>query len=174
MQIPYGQSAPPAIFLSNNPENFPVEGLPPRLQRCLASFTSSTDAPLSAVASVMFGVMSIVCQQRYVVEKRSGLTSPLSLWILVLQESGERKSTVINALLEGVREFMSSRHEAMQRDRKTWEVKHGLWKSALRSIKRDAEKCSENPVEMSEISARIEKHVGCEPKLPTHLRPILV
>lgn len=173
MEKLYAQNSPSAFNSTNNPENFPVARLPTRLQCSLASFMHSTDAPLSAVASVMLGVMSISCQQRYVVEKRNDLTSPLTLWMLVLQESGERKSTVLNALLEGVREFESSRLEAIEQNRREWETRHELWQLAMRRLKKTAEELSEKPEKINEIAERITSHLESEPKITNHLRPIL-
>lgn len=166
-------NAAPVFDWNENPDQFPVAGLPPRLQCCIKSFMHCTDAPLSAVASVMLGVMSIVSHQRFSVEKKRNLTSPLTLWMLVLQDSGERKSTVLNAALEGTRHYVRARSRDFEIHKRQREVMHEVWTSSLKKMKRDAERLGDDPKELSEVMKRIEHHLDREPKLPIQTRPLL-
>lgn len=91
----------------NNPENFPLWALGPELQTVVGNVQYQTSAPSSAIATALMTAMSVVCQGKIRIKKRGNLISPVSLWNIVIQESGERKSTVIKLLLKSVMEFSS-------------------------------------------------------------------
>lgn len=80
------------LKLSTHP--FPVHVFPSLIRNAIYEVERQTQAPLSLISASALGAISLVCQNRIDVCRLNGLCSPVSLFLLTLAESGERKSTV--------------------------------------------------------------------------------
>lgn len=129
LQIAPAMSAAPA---------FPVEHLPPIMRDAVAALEQHVQAPRSLCAHSVLSAAMLVCQGLANVEV-SSLPSPrpLSLFMLAVAVSGERKSACDDLALSAV-----ARHEAEMRrqyddEAKEYRVSLAAFEAEKRSIERD-------------------------------------
>lgn len=81
-------------------QKFPIHLFPARIGHAIYEAEQQTQAPLPLIAAEMLGVISLVCQNQIDVCRLNNLRSPVSLFIVTIAESGERKSTVSKLLMK--------------------------------------------------------------------------
>ncbi len=88
-----------------NPAQFPFHVLSEELQQVIKRVHAETQAPYPLIAASLLSTMSLACQDLYDVEPKENMRYPISLYQMVLAESGERKSTVDRLLMSSIREL---------------------------------------------------------------------
>lgn len=73
-----------------------------------------TQAPIELIFASALGAASLACQERFDVVRPTGNTSPLSLFLLTIAESGERKTTADNFFQTSIRAVEVDRRQARQ------------------------------------------------------------
>lgn len=81
---------------------FPVEALPEWLAAFVEALAIETETPTDLAGMIALGVLATAMQRRYVAEPKPGWVESLSLWLLPLLSSGERKSAVFGRLYQPV------------------------------------------------------------------------
>jgi putative DNA primase/helicase len=84
---------------------YPIEALPPVMREAVQEVQSFTRAPMALVGSAALSAMSLAFQALYNVKRDEDLTGPVSLFLLGIAESGERKSTLDTHFLQPIRDF---------------------------------------------------------------------
>ncbi|BBR19173.1 hypothetical protein WP3S18E05_06530 [Klebsiella sp. WP3-S18-ESBL-05] len=83
-----------------NGRPFPVHVFPQIIRNAVYEVEQQTQAPQALIAASVLGVISLACQNRIDVCRLNNLRSPVSLFLLTLADSGERKSTVDKLLMK--------------------------------------------------------------------------
>jgi hypothetical protein len=89
---------------SKNPD-FPIEALSPMLKLVTRAIADASNCPVGLVAPVVLGVASLAVQPHADVVSKHGIQSPLSLHLLTIGKSGERKSRVYKLALTPAIQF---------------------------------------------------------------------
>jgi len=84
--------------------NFPVDQFPPVIRNAIYEAQQITKAPIALIGASVLGAMSLACQNYIDVIRPGNFHGPVSLFVLTIAESGERKSTVDNLLLKPLHE----------------------------------------------------------------------
>lgn len=100
---------------------FPVHVLPSIIRNTVYEVTQNTQAPLALVAASALGTVSLACQNGIDVCRFNHLRSPVSLFLLTLADSGERKSSVDKALMKPLYQLEEQKFIEYMRDYATWE-----------------------------------------------------
>ncbi|HIE6201064.1 TPA: YfjI family protein [Escherichia coli] len=111
------------------PDEFPLSSLPPLIRDAVIEAQQITQAPLGLVAASALGAVSLVCQNLIDVCRLNTLRGPVSLFLLTLAESGERKTAVDKLLMEPLYQqemLLYSRHK---NELTTWKNKEALQKN---------------------------------------------
>lgn len=147
-------------------EPYPFEALRDLLLpvRALAEHTR---APIEICAQSVLGALSLVLQAHADVVLPTGAARPLSLFLLTIAPSGERKSAVDSHALKPVYEYEVLLRDKHSREQMTYINKHELW-SAKRAQALNLAKKRSKPFE-GEADLR---SLGDEPEAP--LTPLLV
>lgn len=127
-----------------NPNMFPLNTLCEELQQVIHRVHAETQAPYPLIAASLLSVMSLSCQDLYDVEPKENMRYPISLYQMILAESGERKSTVDRLLMRGIRELeaewlleLEDQVANYRTDVSVWEVQlHALRKKLQQDIKK--------------------------------------
>tara|TARA_R110002051_G_scaffold8988_4_gene36434 strand:- start:4832 stop:6334 length:1503 start_codon:yes stop_codon:yes gene_type:complete len=101
------------------PAAFPLEAFPPMMQRAARDIANGTKCPPALAAASVLSVASFSVQNHFDVEFAQRQRRPLSLCILTVAASGERKSTVDRYAARGVheyRELLAREHAAREKD----------------------------------------------------------
>lgn len=83
-----------------NGRPFPVDAFPKIIRNAIYEVEQHTQAPQGLIAASALGVISLACQNRIDVCRLNNLRGPVSLFLMTLAESGERKSTVDKLLMK--------------------------------------------------------------------------
>lgn len=79
---------------------FPLSAIPPFLREAIKDVNKFTQAPIPLIASSAISAMSLACQSLIDVRVNENVISPVSLFLLVIANSGERKTSVDRKLLK--------------------------------------------------------------------------
>lgn len=74
---------------------FPVAMMPDVLQAMATEVARFVKAPVDLAASTALAVVSLATQGRFVIEPQQGWQEPLSIYIMAVAASGERKSSIL-------------------------------------------------------------------------------
>lgn len=119
-----------------NDRPFPVDAFPKIIRNAIYEVEQHTQAPQALIAASALGVISLACQNRVDVCRLNDLRSPVSLFLLTLAESGERKSTVDKMLMKPIYQLEENLFEKYTHDLTVWrndETIFNIEKKALMS-----------------------------------------
>lgn len=100
---------------------FPVQVLPLVIRNAVYEVTKNSQAPLALVAASALGAISLACQNGIDVCRFNNLHSPVSLFLLTLADSGERKSSVDKALMKPLYDLEEQQFIQYMKDYAVWE-----------------------------------------------------
>ena len=87
---------------------FPVAALGPVMAAAASAFQAKTQAPMDICANAVLAVAGLASQAHADVELPTGEVKPLSLFLVTIAPSGERKTSTDNLALVPVRERETS------------------------------------------------------------------
>lgn len=88
---------------------FPIDVLPNLIRQAVLEAQTVSQAPVAMVAGAAFAAASLAVQTRWSIKRLGGLSSPCSVFVVTIAESGERKTTVDQMFLQAVRDFERER-----------------------------------------------------------------
>ncbi len=92
----------PVLPISKSQTPFPIESLPPIIRDAVIETLDYIQVPIGLACSTALGVASGSVQHLALVAKDSQTVGPLSLFVLNVLRSGERKSTIFRKMSEGI------------------------------------------------------------------------
>ena len=101
---------------AENLNPYPIQALSPIIREAVKEFISYTPVPPALAGSVALGVSSLVSQHHANVRIDAQKFYPLSLFFMIEQGSGERKSTVSRAFLKPVFQWERDQKEIFNHD----------------------------------------------------------
>ncbi|BCR24423.1 YfjI family protein [Aquipseudomonas alcaligenes] len=126
---------------------------------------------------ILFGALaaiSVASQGVFNVQKPNGQVVPVSLMLLSIAESGERKSTVENVFFSAIREFQASREVEYKTAHANWLVDMKLWSAADRRLLRQIEKNALDSARLSEAREQLLEHERHKPEIVRQMKFIYV
>jgi hypothetical protein len=115
---------------------FPVEALTPVIGAAVSEFRAYGKQPLGLIASSALASASVACQGRADVARDSALVGPISLFVLPIGESGERKSAIDNAFGKELRNWEEEQQRQAADAIKAAKGKHRAWNAKIRAVER--------------------------------------
>ncbi len=144
--------------------DYPVHALGP-LREVVEAVHRLTQAPVAIAAQSALAVAALAAQAHADVRTFHG-SSPLSLFLMSIARSGERKSACDTLMMLGVQEFESELGECYGAERARFERRHQAWTTRRDRMLRGAkDECPDA------LAQRIEDDLGPEPEPP--LVPII-
>lgn len=155
-----------------NGRPFPVHVFPQIIRNAVYEAEQQTQAPQALIAASVLGVISLACQNRIDVCRLNNLRSPVSLFLLTLADSGERKSTVDKLLMKPMYQLEEEWSKKYTQDLIVWrneETVFNIEKKALMSkLKSDIRRNKDH----STTNERLKVLLAASPKAPVRLRQI--
>lgn len=152
--VPLARETPPGA-------EYPLEALGP-LMKVVEAVTDVTQAPVALGAQSALGVSSLAAQGSANVETLSGVT-PLSLNLLSVAQSGERKSTGDKILMRPVLDYLRELNDTYREEYATYKNRQEIWLARRKDIVKKAK----------EAGARADLDaLGPEPEPP--LTPLII
>lgn len=159
----------PLAGVTYQPEHYPLDALPEGLRAAVDDVHATTQAPLAMVATGALTALSLAGQAHVNVARNKQLTGPVSLFALVLAESGERKSTVDGFFTRAIREYEAAQAEAMKPEVDAYQADLQAWgakKAGVMEAIKKAAKESKPTADLENTLRDIEQANPEAPKVP--------
>lgn len=147
-------------------EGLPIYLLPRELQDVVYDVSFNAKVPLSAALTAVLSVISVSTQGRIRVRRAPDLESPVSQWFILVQGSGERKSTVLRLLSKGLTTFSDEIHQKHCDELARYRPKKLAWDSEVAGLTRSISRRSEKGEGTSELACKLVELYAREPALP--------
>ena len=171
---------PPGLVASNGsiPFNYqipyPVNALPPLIQRAVAEVAHDEQAHPALVGTAALSTATLGCQGLIDVQLKPGLIEPTSLFFLVTAESGERKTRVSNLFLEPVRKFEAEQTALYQQAIDDYDEALDDWKDELKNIRAECRSVSKEEGTSESVRERKKEHRKRKPQPPRQAKLLYV
>jgi hypothetical protein len=145
---------------------YPLNALPPIVLGAVNEVADFSQAPKCLVAASAIGIASIACQGLADVRRDGKLIGPASLYMLVIAESGERKTTCDAYFSRALRDWCAEQFEKHKPLLADHEAKLGAWESRRAGV-RDAIKLKSRKNEAtSDLERKLEAIEKEKPERP--------
>jgi len=135
---------PQPLAAKVDPEPYPVDALPDTIRAAVEEVQGFTKAPVPLVASSALAALSLAIQAHADAKRAEKLTGPVSLFLLTIADSGERKSTCDGFFTKAIRDYEETQAELAKpalKDHKAaieaWEAKRGGIKEKIRQLAKE-------------------------------------
>ena len=143
-----------------DPLPYPVDALPPMLREAVLEVQTFVQAPAALVACSALSTLSVAAQGLVNVRRDAQLVGPVSLYVLAVAESGERKTTCDRILGAALREWERDRTRAAAPEQAAHasatavlQAKHDGLLEAIRRKRRDGQDTAEDEAALNELAA---------------------
>lgn len=125
-------------------EPYPLDALPDTIRAAVEEVTGFVKAPLPMVASSALAALSLASQAHFDVRRDEVLSGPVSLFVMTIAGSGERKSQADKMLTKPIQDYQDAQAEAAKPLMKnyksaidTWEAKRNGMKDKIRQLAKE-------------------------------------
>ena len=168
-----GWPEPQPLTAKVEPEPYPMDALPDTIRAAVEEVQSFVKAPLALVASSALAALSLACQAHIDAKRAEKLHGPVSLFLLTIADSGERKSTCDTFFTSAIRQYQEEQAEAMKPAIKKYQAEIAAWEAerdGILSAVKDAGKKG-NPID--KLQGKLAQRQQDKPEPPRVPRLIL-
>jgi len=144
----------------------------PIIQDAVNEAENNIQAPWELTLLAAIGAIAIPIQGLFDVRKPSGQIVPISLMMLSIADSGERKSTVENVFFNPIREFQKKQSESYESQLKAWKSRSKIWAEKQKVILRQIRKLAANGCDSDVEEKRLVEHEHARPVKPKQFKMI--
>ena len=126
---------PQPLVAKFEPEPYPIEALPDTIRKAVEEVQGFTKAPIAMVASSALAAVSLAIQAHGDVKRADKLSGPISLFLLTIADSGERKSTCDGFFTKAIRDYEAVQAEKTKPELKDYAAKAEAWEAKRGGIK---------------------------------------
>ncbi|MEI6560191.1 MAG: YfjI family protein, partial [Rhodospirillaceae bacterium] len=127
--------APPQPIASKSaPMPYPVDALPEMIRAAITEVQGFVQSPVAMVASSALGVASVACQGLVDIRRTEGLSGPVSLSLLGIADSGERKTSGDGHFKRPLTEYERERLEFTSPQIENHKADSAIWKSKQEAL----------------------------------------
>jgi putative DNA primase/helicase len=130
-------------------EPYPLDAIPQSIRAAVEEVAGFVKAPVPLVASSALAALSLACQAHIDAKRLEKLSGPVGLFILVIADSGERKSTCDGFFTKAITDYEETQAEGAKRALKdhkaaseAWEAKRQGIKEKIRQLAKDQKSAS--------------------------------
>lgn len=160
---------PQALGISRQIHDYPVDALPAEIRAAVLEVQRFTQSPIAMVACSALSVLSVASQGLINVQRAAQLLGPISLFFLIIADSGERKSSNDGYFSDTLRRFEREETQRLapvlaeyRADLARWEAKRS---GLIEAIKR-ASKTNKTALDQEEALADLESDAPVPPWTP--------
>jgi hypothetical protein len=145
---------------------YPIEAFSVLVRAVGYEVRQNVQAPDALVGMALINAISMACQGLIDVKLPTGQVRPVSQNLLVVAESGERKSTIDSLLLSPFRQADKKAVVAHSSKIEEYQAALECWKSTSKGIHRAIAKADNKGQPTSELIAKLLDHAKLKPKIP--------
>lgn len=156
----------PLVLDNNDGANaYPVDALPSLIQNPIKAYQKYGQQPLALIACSALGNISLACQSLANVARDHLLVSPLSLYFLVMANSGIRKTAADKTFGQAIRQWQSSARNTLGPSvTEAWTIHHA-WKVERDTLVRQIRQCSQAS-NAAILQEQLRELLDTEPPIP--------
>lgn len=162
----YWKQPIPLVYTLNNEAPYPLDALPNILQRVVHSYQCYGQQPLSLVANGALANLSLACQAHANVARDTYLTSPVSLYFLVIASSGERKSAADSLFSNAIRQWETNIRKKREPERLSALTQHKAWQMERDGLLTQIKRTTYTGEDSEYYKELLEELVHQEPDIP--------
>lgn len=151
------------------PEEYPLDSLPDTIRAAVEEVAGFVKAPIPLVASSALAALSLACQAHADIKRAEKLHGPISLYMLAIADSGERKTTCDGFFMSAIRQFEREQTEAMKPAIQQYDAAFAAWdaeREGILSAIRDAGKKGKPTNKMREDLEQLQQSKPESPPVP--------
>lgn len=164
---------PQSLTAKIDPTPYPIESLPHDIQKAVNEVFKFVKAPISLVACSALSAISCVVQPYVNIKRAEKLESPSSLFMLVIADSGERKSTVDNFFTQTLRDFQNEQAESAKSDINQYEAELSAWSAQRDGILAEIKKAAGTGDSADHLKLNLTEIQNNKPEPPKVLKLLL-
>lgn len=145
---------------------YPIHALPADLQALVKEIQQYYQAPVPMIATCALSILSSAGQALADVDIDGTLSKPLSLFTLIVAESGERKSEIDKVLSKPLHEWERQQLEDRADEIKAARAAYKVWESAKRGIEKRIETLASKDQDYSEAAEKLAELEANPPPAP--------
>lgn len=160
---------PNPLAMSISPEEYPLDALPAKIREAVLEFAQHVKAPLPLVASSALATVSLVVQAHIDARRDETLENPVSLYMLTIADSGERKSTCDKHFMRVITEYdreqaelFKPQMEAYRADLEAWEAERSGIKAKIQELTKQGKDATAHKNDLRSL----ERDKPVQPKIP--------
>jgi len=126
------------------PEPYPLDAFPLPIRKAVEEVTDFVKAPVAMIATCALSALSLAIQAHADAKRLEKLHGPVGLFLLIIADSGERKSTCDGFFTKTISDYEQAQAEAAKpalKDHRAaieaWEAKRGGVKEKIRQLAKD-------------------------------------
>ena len=156
-----------------NPTPYPYHVLPDELQQVIQRVYAETQAPYPLIAASLLSVMSLSCQDLYDVEPKTNMRYPISLYQIILAESGERKSTVDRLFMSSIRSLETKWETEYQTHISNNQNELSIWEVQYHALKKKLQQDTKKGEDPEKTIKALIQCSNAKPKIPVRKRVVI-
>lgn len=161
-------------FPWSNYKQYPVDAFPKLIREAILEVQENVKAPLPLISLSFLSAMSATAQTQVKVKHPiSGQYKPATLFVVVIADPGERKSTVDGHVYEPLRNFDKASEAQYREALRKFNAQHKLWKSVHQKLSNCLINAHIKAEATDTLSQRLEEHDKNEPIKPRLRRFLL-
>jgi putative DNA primase/helicase len=125
---------PHPLAATIEPEPYPLDALPDTIRAAVEEVAGFVKAPAALVASSALAALSLACQAHIDAKRAEKLHGPVSLFLLTIADSGERKSTCDGFFVSSIRQYQEEQAEVMKPAIKEYQAAIAAWEAEREGI----------------------------------------
>lgn len=151
-------------------EPFPLNAFPAGIRSAIIEVQKAVQAPMEMIATCALSALSIAAQGQANVARNPVLISPVSIFTIIVAESGERKTTADGFFTDAIDTFESESREAKQPEIERYKADIQTWEAQVSGVKdaiKHAAKKGADDSTLRDKMRTLESEKPKPPKVPT-------
>jgi len=159
---------PEPLAKPSDPLPYPINALPGEIRAAVSEVLDFVQCPQSLAACSALSSLSLAGQGLANVRRDERLTGPISLYLLAISGSGERKTTVDGFFLESLRGWEKEKEIEADPSIKEFKAEHDAWESERAGILAQIKEYSKSGKDPGELRAKLVQLQQQEPESPRY------
>lgn len=150
---------------------YPIDSLPGIIKEAIITYQQYGQQPIPLITCSALANISLACQSLANVARDHLLISPISLYFLVIAQSGERKSGVDKTFSAGIRKWQKSTIETLMPEALSSNIIYQAWCAERDGLVKQIRKASTMGEDILQLQEQLKELMSNEP--PIQLLPEL-
>lgn len=169
LESPQDWGLPEPFTARVDSEPYPLDALPESIREAVEEVARYVQAPVPMVACAALGAVATAVQAHVDVRRDERLQGPVSLFLLTIGDSGERKTTCDGCFSSAIREWEAERRAALKPELDEYAASMSTWtaeREGLLAAVREGAKLGKDTEKSKQALAQLEASKPDEPRVP--------